>query len=419
MHPHIDSLCLVFLFCLLGFFSTNGQLYNQNPARTVDELLDIDDQQLPDQQRSRRTKGAAMRYMQQLFEQHKLRSVNDLEKNDGTIVRCFTPMLMNGGRTKTKTQSEEMSVSFNLETIKDSEQVLKAELHFNQVLNAKWNKLEAVSAWSGRRMKLLLTTATWLSWDASGLVMDALMNNESTISVEFIRRGRPLAKGQILRRNMPFLLVFTSQKTNKENNKNDEKKRNKRSTYYTYSDNNNEEERRRIEEQRQLETMLNAGPEILRTRKQTKRMRKQSASSKSDPMKGFGVVNKDNNRNQPDDVTVVLLKDGEERGGGRCALHELVLDFKAIGWHHRIIAPKQFAAHFCAGTCSFPLDTSLNPTNHALLQSLITATGAGRVPAVCCAPDRMDSLTLLYFDGHDNVVLKSYDRMIVSSCTCL
>lgn len=35
-----------------------------------------------------------------------------------------------------------------------------------------------------------------------------------------------------------------------------------------------------------------------------------------------------------------------------------------------MIAPSGYQADYCAGDCSFPLDSSVNPTNHAIVQTL-------------------------------------------------
>ena len=49
----------------------------------------------------------------------------------------------------------------------------------------------------------------------------------------------------------------------------------------------------------------------------------------------------------------------------------------------------------------------------------LKTAGGGGVPAPCCVPDAMDSLTLLYFDEtRQNVVLKNYPKMVVKSCSC-
>lgn len=40
------------------------------------------------------------------------------------------------------------------------------------------------------------------------------------------------------------------------------------------------------------------------------------------------------------------------------------------------------------------------------------------VGAPCCVPDRLQSISLLYFDDEENVVLKQYDDMVALSCGC-
>uniref|UniRef100_A0A915C2Y8 TGF-beta family profile domain-containing protein n=1 Tax=Parascaris univalens TaxID=6257 RepID=A0A915C2Y8_PARUN len=120
-----------------------------------------------------------------------------------------------------------------------------------------------------------------------------------------------------------------------------------------------------------------------------------------------------------DDLTVVLLG-GAQHIEQKCGKRKLLVQFRDIGWEHWIIAPKSFEAHYCSGSCPFPLQKEVNPSNHAIVQSIIHTIGLNPyVPAVCCAPDKMDSLTLLYFDEMDNVVLKNYPKMIVSSCACI
>lgn len=61
----------------------------------------------------------------------------------------------------------------------------------------------------------------------------------------------------------------------------------------------------------------------------------------------------------------------------------------------------------------------LKPSNHATIQSLVHAIGIpADVPAPCCVPDSLTSVTLLFFDENRNVVLKNYPAMSVESCAC-
>ncbi|XP_029787253.1 growth/differentiation factor 7-like [Suricata suricatta] len=72
--------------------------------------------------------------------------------------------------------------------------------------------------------------------------------------------------------------------------------------------------------------------------------------------------------------------------GGRqvCRRHELYVSFQDLGWLDWVIAPQGYSAYYCEGECSFPLDSCMNATNHAILQSLVStasilspATGRG------------------------------------------
>lgn len=37
-----------------------------------------------------------------------------------------------------------------------------------------------------------------------------------------------------------------------------------------------------------------------------------------------------------------------------------------------VIAPQGYSAYYCEGECSFPLDSCMNATNHAIVQSLVS-----------------------------------------------
>ena len=77
-----------------------------------------------------------------------------------------------------------------------------------------------------------------------------------------------------------------------------------------------------------------------------------------------------------------------------------------------------FSYHNSKFECVFLLQR-LRPSNHATIQSMVHAIGIYKdVPAPCCVPDSMSSVTLLYFDESRNVVLKNYPSMTVNSCAC-
>ncbi|KAM9773676.1 bone morphogenetic protein 4-like [Syngnathus typhle] len=109
------------------------------------------------------------------------------------------------------------------------------------------------------------------------------------------------------------------------------------------------------------------------------------------------------------------------RGNSRsCQRVSLFVDFEEIGWSGWIISPRGYNAYHCKGSCPFPLGGSLRATNHATVRSIMHALklSADEVEAPCCVPDKLQSMSLLYFDDEENVVLKQYDDMVAMSCGC-
>ncbi|XP_075312909.1 bone morphogenetic protein 2 [Odontesthes bonariensis] len=103
-----------------------------------------------------------------------------------------------------------------------------------------------------------------------------------------------------------------------------------------------------------------------------------------------------------------------------CQRLPLFVDFDEIGWSGWIISPRGYNAYHCKGSCPFPLGVGLRATNHATVRSIMHALklSSDEVEAPCCVPDRLQSISLLYFDDEENVVLKQYDDMVALSCGC-
>lgn len=101
----------------------------------------------------------------------------------------------------------------------------------------------------------------------------------------------------------------------------------------------------------------------------------------------------------------------------KCCRHELTVMFKDLKGFEFIVYPKSFDAGYCKGRCP----PSYNPAHHhALLQSLLWKEDRKHVPKPCCAPSKLDQLTILYFDENDATKLKvTYWKNIqVLECAC-
>uniref|UniRef100_A0A8D2JL02 TGF-beta family profile domain-containing protein n=1 Tax=Varanus komodoensis TaxID=61221 RepID=A0A8D2JL02_VARKO len=101
-----------------------------------------------------------------------------------------------------------------------------------------------------------------------------------------------------------------------------------------------------------------------------------------------------------------------------CRRHELYVSFQDLGWLDWVIAPQGYSAFYCEGECAFPLDSCMNATNHAILQSLVHLMKPEAAPKACCAPTKLSATSVLYYDSNNNVILKKHRNMVVKTCGC-
>ncbi|XP_028332696.1 bone morphogenetic protein 2 [Gouania willdenowi] len=122
----------------------------------------------------------------------------------------------------------------------------------------------------------------------------------------------------------------------------------------------------------------------------------------------------------PQEATFTFIFSSPRHPPTPCQRVPLYVDFDEIGWSGWIISPRGYHANHCKGSCPFPLGGGLSATNHATVLSIVHTLrlSSSVVGAPCCVPDRLESISLLYFDDEENVVLKQYDEMVAMSCGC-
>ncbi|CAG5977288.1 unnamed protein product [Menidia menidia] len=103
---------------------------------------------------------------------------------------------------------------------------------------------------------------------------------------------------------------------------------------------------------------------------------------------------------------------GAARPRPRCHRRRLHVNFKEMGWDDWIIAPLEYDAFHCDGACDFPIRSHLEPTNHAIIQTLINSMDPALTPPTCCVPTRLSPISILYIDAANNVVYKQYEDMV-------
>ncbi|XP_043832428.1 embryonic growth/differentiation factor 1 [Dromiciops gliroides] len=101
-----------------------------------------------------------------------------------------------------------------------------------------------------------------------------------------------------------------------------------------------------------------------------------------------------------------------------CEARQLYINFREVGWHNWIIAPRGFMANYCQGHCFFPSATKISSLNHAVMQSLMHSVAPATTPPPCCVPVKLSPISVLFYDNSDNVVLRHYDDMVVDECGC-
>lgn len=97
-----------------------------------------------------------------------------------------------------------------------------------------------------------------------------------------------------------------------------------------------------------------------------------------------------------------------------CALHRYHADLEV---YSLIVAPKSYSANICKGICKFPLDSSKNATNHAIIQSVSNSVDRN-VPNPCCVPIQLDSLRVLMRNSDHSVEIQTLENMVASNCGC-
>ncbi|CRL01208.1 CLUMA_CG014378, isoform A [Clunio marinus] len=101
-----------------------------------------------------------------------------------------------------------------------------------------------------------------------------------------------------------------------------------------------------------------------------------------------------------------------------CQRRPLYVDFSDVGWNDWIVAPPGYEAFYCHGECNFPIADHLNTTNHAIVQTLVHSISPSLAPKACCVPTQLSSISMLYLDDQNKVVLKNYQDMTVVGCGC-
>ncbi|XP_063271286.1 bone morphogenetic protein 3 isoform X4 [Prinia subflava] len=374
--------------------------------------------------------------------------------------RCFEDVLISQGTP----EGQEMYV-FNLTSLTDSENVLSASVYYyiGDLLHVKWNcsQSSGCSHRRHRKPEIQIGLSVWtfpsegnptrswghflinfssayqdiLSWqwkDITQLLHEAKQNNELLMSIKIdLTSHHPWEKASSSYK--PYILIYANDsaisepesvvstlqghhqplvrvlpKPESHMRSNVNNRRRKRSANIMLPLQNNElpgakySEDERWEGRKPYKTFQ---PQLA-DRARSKKKQRKNHLQKTQTL-------------QFDEQTLKKARRKQWNKPRFCTRRYLKVDFADIGWSEWIISPKSFDAYYCSGECQFPIPKAMKPSNHATIQSIVRAVGVvPGIPEPCCVPDKMSSLSILFFDENKNVVLKVYPNMTVESCAC-
>lgn len=113
-----------------------------------------------------------------------------------------------------------------------------------------------------------------------------------------------------------------------------------------------------------------------------------------------------------------LVNPGKPFSTRSCQRYILYVSFSELEWNDWIIAPNGYGAYYCAGTCDFPFSHHVSVTNHAVVQTLAHLLQSHDIPKPCCAPSKLQAISLLYSQNETITHIKRYRGMIAKKCAC-
>ncbi|XP_042200335.1 inhibin beta B chain-like [Callorhinchus milii] len=145
-----------------------------------------------------------------------------------------------------------------------------------------------------------------------------------------------------------------------------------------------------------------------------------------------GLLNFRDDSHQPFLVARTRVREGRHRIHKRgiecnantslCCRKEFYLDFRVIGWDDWIIAPVGYYGNYCVGSCPSHMAGAPGTASsfHTAVFNLYKVNGDSSVSNLhsCCIPTRLNGLSMLYFDGKQNIVKRDIPDMVVEECGC-
>ncbi|CAJ0932647.1 unnamed protein product, partial [Mesorhabditis belari] len=348
------------------------------------------------------------------------------EYPDGNIVRALLPRIGKANGNE--------ALLYDVSVVSPDEKIMRVELHFHMP--------QAGRHGSRRRSKSVRASVacthhfcrgpyllTHIEATRTTAVMDATLPfaqlhslNGSSIAITMWRKDIKMRTArELVKRNPPFLLVFTEgepvkdlQKTRKS-----EKDQRKIQTNHLQTKHKFTTENRILRAKRNNEYFKyneQQQPKMRATLRKLTKAQQIAEKQKKDPWYGFGdEVDEESSDSEEveDDIEqqeqqeLVLLK---KEGG--CGLSRRLISTASLGLDHVVLAPPHIDLSQCNGSCDQP--TKRWSPRATLLSSLSSMRSS-----ICCAPSRLSPLILMFLDDQGNLVIRLFPRAIAENCECL
>lgn len=101
-----------------------------------------------------------------------------------------------------------------------------------------------------------------------------------------------------------------------------------------------------------------------------------------------------------------------------CALYNFTVRFKQLELDHWIVFPPKFNPRYCSGVCPNLLRDLYHSPFHTVFQNIIYDRLVSSVPRPSCIPSHYSPLSVIIFKEDGSYAYKEFKDMVAKGCTC-
>lgn len=101
-----------------------------------------------------------------------------------------------------------------------------------------------------------------------------------------------------------------------------------------------------------------------------------------------------------------------------CALYDFRVQFSQLKLDHWIVFPPKYNPRYCKGICPSTLGFFYGSPVHTMVQNIIHEKLDSSVPRPSCVPSHYSPLSVMIFEEDGSYVYKEFEDMVATRCTC-